>query len=121
MALAKPPATPGALLISARRAPLWPPAAGQAPARVICSGSGTDPASHVLTLVPATRPFPQTTSAARMEPEDEEHKTADESAALGGALRARLAASFFLSRSKSPLPSRAAPDSRGGELERLTA
>ena len=95
--MAKLPPTPGALLIGARRAPLRPAAAGQALARVICSGSGTDPARHVLTLVPAARPCPQTTSAARMEPEDEEHETTDESAALGGALRSHLAASFVLS------------------------
>ena len=95
--MAKPPPLPLFLCCGARRAPLRPAAAGQALARVICSGSGPDPASHVLTLVPAARPCPQVTSAAGMEPEDEEHETADESAALGGALRACLAASFFLS------------------------
>ena len=96
-ALAKLPPLLGVLLIGARRAPLQPPASGQAPVRVICSGSGPDPASHALTLVPAARPCPQTTSAAGMEPVAEEHESDDESAALGGALRACLAASFFLS------------------------
>ena len=119
-ALAKLPPRPGVLLTGARRGPLRPLVAGQALARVTCCGSGPDPASHVLTLVPAARPCPQDTSAARMEPEDEEHHPAEESTALGGALRARLAASFFLARSNSPLPPRTALASPGDAVPQLT-
>ena len=108
-ALAKLHARPGVLCFGARRARWRPPAAGQAPARVICSGSGPYPAHHVLTFVPAARPCPQTPPPAGMEPVAEEHESADESAALGGALRAPIAASLFRSASDSPLPSRTAP------------
>ena len=76
--LAKQPPRRGALCFGALRARWRPPAAGQAPARVICSGSGTSLEADAPTLVPAARPRPQMPRPAGMEPIAEEHESADE-------------------------------------------
>ena len=101
-------------LICARRARWRPPTAGQASARVICSGSGAEPPLNVLTLRLSARPCPQTPLPAGMESMAEEQESADQSAALGGALRAWLAASLFRLESKPSLAPRAAPETPAG-------
>ena len=88
--------------------------AGQASARVKCSGSGAEPPSNVLTLRLSARPCPQTPLPAGMESMAEERESANQSAALGGALRAWLAASLFRLESKSSLAPRAAPETPAG-------
>ena len=104
----------GVQLICARRARWRPPTAGQASARVICSGSGAEPPLNVLTLRLSARPCPQTPLPAGMESMAEEQESADQSAALGGALRAWLAASLLRLESKSSLAPRAAPETPAG-------
>ena len=73
-----------------------------------------EPPLNVLTLRLSARPCLQTLLPAGMESMAEEQESADQSAALGGALRAWLAASLLRLESNSSLAPRAAPETPAG-------